>query len=207
VKVKAGQTKDSEVEGEMPETILLPPPSIAARPPARGQDGRPTKDQEMTTPTVIENLEWSALPVRSLAKSWRILLASRLEHHPAISPELSDDIVLAASELITNAVEHAPSDSPIILRVRLGVSWAWLGLWDASDKPPAPKPQPVLQEAAELDDVVAALSENGRGLQIVTTISSDQGFHFTPPKGKWVWSSFQFASPPSSAADCAGSLA
>ncbi|GLZ07775.1 hypothetical protein Acsp03_52410 [Actinomadura sp. NBRC 104412] len=144
----------------------------------------------MTTASMIENLEWSALPVRSLAQSWRILLTSRMERHPAISGELAYDILVTASELITNAVEHAPPDDPITLRVRLAESWAWLGLWDASNRPPTPKPFP--QEAADLDGIVAALHENGRGLQIVTALASDQGVQFTPPKGKWVWSSFQF---------------
>jgi anti-sigma regulatory factor (Ser/Thr protein kinase) len=142
----------------------------------------------MTT-TMIEDLEWTALPVGSLARSWRILLASRLER-AGITAAPADDILLAASELITNACRHAPPSQRITLRVRFGVCWAWVGVWDAGNEPPRPKPQPALD--GDLDEIIAALDEGGRGLQIVKALTPEFNVDPTPPTGKWVSCRFCF---------------
>jgi anti-sigma regulatory factor (Ser/Thr protein kinase) len=147
---------------------------------------RPSKVREMTAVTV-EDLEWTALPTASLAASWRILLGSRLER-AELPAELPGDILLAASELINNACEHAPTDVPISLRVRFGATWVWVGVWDSSNRPPEPKPLAVLD--GDLDEVLAGLDEDGRGLRIVMALTPDRNFRWTPPRGKWVWCRF-----------------
>jgi anti-sigma regulatory factor (Ser/Thr protein kinase) len=144
--------------------------------------------REMTM-TATEDLEWTALPVDSLARSWRILLASRLEQ-AGVPAAPADDILLSASELITNACQYAPPSEQIALRVRFGVSWVCVGVWDACNEPPRPRPLPRLD--GDLDEILADLSEDGRGLQIVNALTIDHNFEPTPPKGKWMWCQFAF---------------
>lgn len=67
-----------------------------------------------------------------------------------------DDVVLAASELVTNAIRHAAGDGPLSLRVR--VRPRWTHLYVADPDPAVPEPTPI-----EEDD----LSLSGRGLAIV----------------------------------------
>ncbi|WP_285702117.1 ATP-binding protein [Actinomadura sp. NBRC 104412] len=138
---------------------------------------------------MIDDIEWSALPVASLPRSWRILLDSRLRRI-GIPAGVTDDVVLATCELVTNAVEHSPSDAPITLRVRFGVGRLWVGVWDASDEPPVRQPEPTLD--GDLDDILTTLAENGRGLQIITALASDRNVDWTPPQGKWTWARFHF---------------
>jgi anti-sigma regulatory factor (Ser/Thr protein kinase) len=141
------------------------------------------------TATVMEDLEWTALPTRSLAGSWRILLGSHLEK-AWLPAECAGDILLAATELINNAVEYGPAEEPVRLGVRFGVSWVQISVWDAGNTEPRATPQPDLD--GDLDEVLATLDEDGRGLQIVMALSAESGFDWTPPKGKYTWARFHF---------------
>jgi anti-sigma regulatory factor (Ser/Thr protein kinase) len=139
--------------------------------------------------TVMEDLDWTALPTRSLAGSWRILLGSCLEK-AELPAGLTGDILLVAGELINNAVEHGPADELVALQVRSGVSWVRIGVWDAGNTEPHATPTPDLD--GDLDEILATLEENGRGLQIVMALSAESGFDWTPPKGKYTWARFHF---------------
>jgi len=169
---------DGLIEGTITQEIQQ-----ASAAPRRRENG------QMTTMTAMEDLKWTALPVNTLVGSWRILLGSRLQR-AGIPAALAGDIILSASELIANASEHAPPDTSISLSVRFGVSWVCLGVWDASNEPPRPRPMPELD--GDPGKAVCMLDENGRGLQIVVALATEHKVEWTPPNGKWVWCRFDF---------------
>ena len=100
----------------------------------------------------------------------RACVQSVLEQHE----HLMDDIALATSELVANAVVHAQSDLHVV--VELWQHMIRIGVVDAS---PAP---PVLQNPD-------TTSEGGRGLFIVDAIADTWGFDYVP-SGKCVWAGF-----------------
>lgn len=67
-----------------------------------------------------------------------------------------DDVILAASELVTNAIRHAVGGGP--LSVRLVIRPRWTHLYVADPDPTVPEPAPI-----DADD----LSLSGRGVPIV----------------------------------------
>ncbi|TDD33732.1 ATP-binding protein [Actinomadura sp. KC06] len=85
---------------------------------------------------------------------------------------LRDDATLIASELVTNAVRHAPEQE---IRVRLTHELRGLlfEVWDASDVMPVRKHD---------EDGLS-----GRGLPIVEALALGCGAYQTKPHGKWVW--------------------
>ncbi len=99
---------------------------------------------------------------------------------------VSDDAVLIASELVTNAVRATGNTDPhpgyaalaqvSILQVRLSIRRGRLliEVWDNSQKPP------VLQQ--QRDDAV-----DGRGLFLVQMLSAQWGTYFPKVGGKVVW--------------------
>jgi anti-sigma regulatory factor (Ser/Thr protein kinase) len=91
-----------------------------------------------------------------------------------IDAALSEDIVLCAGELVTNAVLHGKP--PIELRLRRGEADVILQVHDAQNA----MPRRVRPDA---DD------EHGRGLQIVALLASEWGMRPTPI-GKSVWCAF-----------------
>lgn len=85
---------------------------------------------------------------------------------------LADDVQLATSELITNAVRHAGTD--VVLRVRLDRN---LTVEVQDSHPELRRPE------VAADDVLAT---SGRGLHIVAAVSSDWGIRRVRD-GKTVW--------------------
>lgn len=85
---------------------------------------------------------------------------------------LADDVQLATSELITNAVRHAGSD--VVLSLRLDRK---LTVEVVDSHPELRRPE------VAADDVLAT---SGRGLHIVAAVSSDWGVRRVPG-GKAVW--------------------
>jgi hypothetical protein len=88
---------------------------------------------------------------------------------------LVDDVQLAASELVTNAMRHAPPPLTMILRghdetVRLDVIDGW-------------QTQPVLVAATTMD-------AQGRGVAIVDALSHRWGVTDLGVDGKSVWAEF-----------------
>lgn len=91
-----------------------------------------------------------------------------------VPPDSREDIVLAASELVTNAVEHGHGDVTVVLR--RSDDHVLLRVWDDDVRVPAPRP-------AGHDPV------RGNGLVIVDAVSEAWGYE-TSRDGKWVWAEF-----------------
>ncbi len=85
--------------------------------------------------------------------------------------ELSDDVVLVVSEMVTNAVRHA--QPPVELEIEAGEDDVVISVRDGSPLPPV----------ARTPDVDA---EGGRGMLLVDLLSDDHGVRSQPP-GKTVW--------------------
>jgi anti-sigma regulatory factor (Ser/Thr protein kinase) len=91
-----------------------------------------------------------------------------------IPDDTRDDVVLAASELVTNAVEHGCGEVTVVLRQ--SEDRLTLRVWDEDAQVPVPRP-------AEQDPV------RGNGLVIVEALSDAWGYE-TGADGKWVWAEF-----------------
>jgi anti-sigma regulatory factor (Ser/Thr protein kinase) len=99
-----------------------------------------------------------------------------------------DDITLAVSELLTNALEHAaprPGGWPVrvgLLQSRPGTA-ILCAVADASPAPPVPVPP-------------GHLAESGRGLHVIEEVSDSWGYTTAPRRGKVVWATFEPAAAP-----------
>jgi anti-sigma regulatory factor (Ser/Thr protein kinase) len=96
----------------------------------------------------------------------------------ACDEALTADVVLATSELVTNAMEHGRGE--ITVDIRLIDSRVLLRVRD--EGPGAP-----VSTANEV------LSPRSRGLTIVEALSTSWGWQLAPG-GKWVWAEFPFIS-------------
>jgi anti-sigma regulatory factor (Ser/Thr protein kinase) len=89
---------------------------------------------------------------------------------------LAEDVVLAASELVTNAVVHgSPGESARITLLLELTGWSVLvKVWDSSPAPPE-------RQSAD------PLAENGNGLLLVDSLSWRWGSYPADGGGKVVW--------------------
>ena len=85
---------------------------------------------------------------------------------------LLDDALLVVSELAANAVTHANSS----LRIRLSLKESTLRIDVIDSGAGTPEPQPTSNTA-----------EHGRGLHLVTALTSAWGLEAMPDGGKVVW--------------------
>lgn len=85
--------------------------------------------------------------------------------------ELSEDVVLVVSEMVTNAVRHAAP--PVGLEIEAADDAVVVAVWDGS-------PQAPVAREADLD------AEGGRGMLLVDLLSDEHGVRAQPP-GKAVW--------------------
>lgn len=85
-----------------------------------------------------------------------------------------DDAEVVMSELVTNAVVHAASDTQIHISVALVDGAPLLAVWDCS---------PELPKMPAFD----AYSEDGRGLWLVANYSEQHGVDVQTNVGKTVW--------------------
>lgn len=108
--------------------------------------------------------------------------------------ETIDDAVLAVSELVANASAYATG--PYELRMRRTDAEVICEVQDADPRipdiphPPSAAPFVAKQEdcGGGLEALQVALTERGRGLQIVDYLSGGcWGFRRTPPEGKVAW--------------------
>ena len=101
---------------------------------------------------------WQPLPAESAnpVKVARRYVASLLSEVAEIDRDHVDDVVLAVSELVTNAIRHAIGEGQ--LSVRLAIRPRWTHLYVVDPDPTVPGPAPV-------DGEELALS--GRGVPIV----------------------------------------
>ncbi|GLW90935.1 ATP-binding protein [Actinokineospora globicatena] len=101
----------------------------------------------------------------------------------AVGDDLVCDVVLATSELVTNAIEHSAGD--IRLELSLTGGRVLLRVGDDATTTPVRKPPDLM-------------SERSRGLTIVAALSESWG-HEPDHVGKWVWAEFGQVSVPSGA--------
>lgn len=87
--------------------------------------------------------------------------------------ELVDDMVLVASELVTNALQHAAG--PIVMVLQQRDETVFVEVADVSPALPVRRPE-------------SADNESGRGLALVEALSDDWGYRRRGNRrGKWVW--------------------
>lgn len=96
---------------------------------------------------------------------------------------------LLTAELVANAVQHTDGDEPIELAVELTPDGAWqVEVHDQDPNPPAGLREPgaptgpVAPTGADPREV----SERGRGLQLLRTLSAEAGYRPTR-EGKAIW--------------------
>jgi anti-anti-sigma regulatory factor/anti-sigma regulatory factor (Ser/Thr protein kinase) len=88
-----------------------------------------------------------------------------------LADDLADDAVLLAGELVTNAVNHARTET--VLHVALGGKSVRIAVADSSPELPHRLPRPV--------------SEAGRGLYLLDSLATAWGALRTASGGKLVW--------------------
>lgn len=112
---------------------------------------------------------------------------ARVLHDWGLDP-LADDVALAVSELVTNAVKA--SARPLHVCLSAGAAWLVVAVADAGQCYPV--------RACPDGD-----AESGRGLAVVAALSARWGWHSVAPPGltKVVWAEFQ--TPDVSRADAA----
>lgn len=93
--------------------------------------------------------------------------------------EVSDDLSLVVSELVTNAVRYA--EPPVELEIEVTADEVVIAVDDGTPGRPAPRDAPVH-------------AEGGRGLTMVDLISAETGVRPNPP-GKTVWASLRRGAP------------
>ncbi len=99
-------------------------------------------------------------------------LTRALAEH-SIAPQSIDDVVLVASELVANAVRHAPPTGDLDVAWTITAESVLIEVCDAS--PDLPRLLPAAPTAL-----------GGRGLMIVDALASDWGADLLPD-GKRVW--------------------
>jgi len=102
-----------------------------------------------------------------------------------------DDTVLAASEIVANATEHA--EGPYELSLRRSGRYLLVEVHDRSCRMPVlpdagafPVKEPPLSESGRLDVLISELTERGRGLAIVHTLVQGRLTARRTPTGKCV---------------------
>ncbi len=106
-----------------------------------------------------------------------------------LDEEAVDDTVLAASEIIANATEHA--DGPYELRLRTSGDYLLIEVHDRSPHlhalpgtGAAPAAEPSASAAERLDALLGELAERGRGLALVHTLVQGRLTVRKTPTGK-----------------------
>jgi two-component sensor histidine kinase len=101
--------------------------------------------------------------------------------------DLTDTAALLTSELVTNAVQHAPG--PVHIGVACTHGKFIVAVQDGDSQVPQPKRAQVR-------------SVGGRGLALVSKLAESWGFRQIPNDGKQVWFSLRPSQPPLGDAEC-----
>ncbi|RPF24772.1 histidine kinase-like protein [Streptomyces sp. TLI_185] len=133
------------------------------------QPDRTGPDGELFRNAALELLGGVEVAPRARAFASGVLTSWRF------SPELHDRGVLAASELVANALQHGAP--PMRLRLRRTDRRLIVEVIDGNDHLPR-------RRRAEPQD------ESGRGISVIATIASNWGSRRTPGGGKAVWCEF-----------------
>ncbi|WAL68992.1 ATP-binding protein [Amycolatopsis cynarae] len=133
-----------------------------------------TGDTGVLGPDGAPRLGISLLPTVHAARDARAFVSDALRGW-RVPAAAAGDILLAASELVTNAVEHGRGEVSVELeregsRIRLRVGD------HATERPVLRKPD--------------ARSPRGRGMALIDALSAAWG-HYPRAVGKWVWAEFR----------------
>ncbi|WP_395110280.1 ATP-binding protein [Actinomadura sp. SCN-SB] len=138
-------------------------------------------------------LDLTCLAAETAAGQVRLHIEIRLGEWGLLG--IAQDVYLIAGELVANAVQVTP-DGHIRVRFTREPGAVLLGVWDASDA--MPKPKPVVElSPLDIEPDPRALDPGhddgtgGWGLPIVQALSSECGVTPTVPHGKWVWARVQ----------------
>jgi anti-sigma regulatory factor (Ser/Thr protein kinase) len=109
----------------------------------------------------VKDPAWQPLPAESAnpVKVARSYAGSMLAEVTKVDADHVDDVVLAVSELVTNAIRHAVNEGRLSVRLVVRPRWTHLYVTD---------PDPAVPEAAQSAD--GALSLSGRGVPIVAEL-------------------------------------
>ena len=164
--------------------MTSPPGRAAARPltapaPLPARTGPPTRQATLTlgplptAPATARGVLTTALTL------WEL-------------PHLKDTAELITSELVTNAITASTAKAPpgreplpVTLWIAARDHELIIRVWDPDPTPP-PRDQPL----------PGPLTENGRGLIIVSSLSQQWGTHPAPGGGKYVWSTLPLRTQP-----------
>jgi anti-sigma regulatory factor (Ser/Thr protein kinase) len=131
-----------------------------------------------------DELDVRCLAVRNVAGEFRKRAGYRLAAWRLTG--ISDDVILVATELITNACAATP-ETEIRIRLTRERGSVLLGVWDSSDRMPEVRPAGDLGPT-ELDLSPEHFDDNGGwGLPLVQALATECGVRRTTPNGKWVW--------------------
>lgn len=116
-------------------------------------------------------VRWARRHTRDVLNAWRV------------TQEHIDNVQLAVSELVTNAVRHSTDQSietppnRLTLTLQREETRILVLVTDPNNRPPVRNGLPALG------------AENGRGLLIVQTLAKEWSYYFLPTGGKVVWCS------------------
>lgn len=98
-----------------------------------------------------------------------------------------DDLLLVASEILTNALEAAPGEQ-LKLQLTRDHDGVLVQVWDPSPRLPSPRSAtPLTLELLDTTHPDSWDHGGGWGLPLVQALAIDCGYCPTPPHGKWVW--------------------
>jgi anti-sigma regulatory factor (Ser/Thr protein kinase) len=115
------------------------------------------------------------VPARRAPRLARAFAADTLEAW-AVAAERIAAVQLVVSELVTNAVLHAPASRTITLELSMTDGGVRVMVSDESP-----------QEPEQQDHQAPPTAEGGRGVEIVDAVADRWGTQFRPPAGKTVW--------------------
>jgi anti-sigma regulatory factor (Ser/Thr protein kinase) len=124
---------------------------------------------------VDQNATLKLVPARRAPRLARAFTADTLDAW-AIRPEHVEAVQLVVSELVTNAVLHAPDSPTITLELFMTDGAVRVMVSDESRREPERPDQPASPTA-----------QSGRGVEIVDALAHRRGTQFRPPAGKTVW--------------------
>lgn len=115
------------------------------------------------------------LAARRAPRLARAFAADTLEAW-AVGAERVDAVQLVVSELVTNAVLHAPESHTITLELFMSGNDLRVTVSDDSERQPERR-----------DHRAPVTAESGRGVEIVDALADRWGTELRPPAGKTVW--------------------
>ena len=135
--------------------------------------------------TMTDGLYLNLLGSPTIAGLARTLITQRVAKWSLHS--ILDDLLLVASEILTNAAEAAPHEQ-LKLHLTRDHDGILLQVWDPSPRLPGPRgAAPLTLEILDTTHPDVWDHGGGWGLPLAQALSTDCGYCPTAPTGKWVW--------------------